>query len=127
MLTPTELEAYRECLLELSRRLDLDEAQLKDECLRGTGGEASGSLSDLPLHLADLGSHDFEEELSLGLLENEAQLLAEINDALARIEQGVFGRCEACGKAVSRGRLQALPYARHCAPCARKLQGEARQ
>jgi RNA polymerase-binding protein DksA len=124
-MTQADLNAYRHRLLDLLRRLGSDRSQLKDEALRGTGGEASGSLSDVPLHLGDLGSHEFEEELTLGLIENEEQLIEGINDALARIEQGTFGRCEACGKAVSRERLHALPYARHCVACARRLQGEA--
>jgi RNA polymerase-binding transcription factor DksA len=125
MISEAEARAYRHQLLALMSRLDRDRSQLKDEALRATGGEASGGLSDVPLHLADLGSHGFEEELTLGLLENEEQLIEEINAALDRLEQGVYGRCESCGQAVSRERLQALPYVRHCLACARRLQHKA--
>jgi len=86
MLTQAELHAYRQRLLDVLRRLDRDESQLKDEALRATGGEASGGLSDVPLHLADLGSHGFEQELTLGLLENEEQLVQEITAALGRMD-----------------------------------------
>ena len=49
----------------------------------------------------------------------------EVNDALARIEQRMFGVCENCHKPISKERLDALPYARYCIPCARKLQASA--
>lgn len=122
MISEAEARFYRQRLLALVGRLDRDRLQLKDEALRSTGGEASGSLSDVPLHLADLGSHGFEEELTLGLLENEEHLIEEINAALDRLDQGVYGRCESCGQDVSKERLRALPYARHCVACARTRQ-----
>jgi RNA polymerase-binding transcription factor DksA len=125
MLTQAEVSAFRQRLLALAKRLDRDRAQLKGEALQTTGGEASGSLSDVPLHLADLGSHGFEEEVTLSLLANEEQLIEVINGALTRIEQGTFGRCEACQKGIAKERLQALPYTRHCARCARTIQPEA--
>ncbi len=121
MLTKAEANRYRHSLLEMLRRLDEDRAQLKDEALGPVGGEASGSLSNVPLHLADLGSHDFEEELTLGLLENEELLIEAINAALERLDKGTFGRCEACSQDIHKDRLKALPYARHCVACASKL------
>jgi RNA polymerase-binding transcription factor DksA len=124
-MTRTEIDAYRQRLLALMRRLDRDRSQLKDEALQATGGEASGGLSDVPLHLADLGSHAFEEELTLGLVEREEQIIEEINAALARLDEGGYGRCDACQRQIPRDRLQALPYARYCAACAGKHQGKA--
>jgi RNA polymerase-binding transcription factor DksA len=121
-MTQTELRTIRQRLETLLRQLDRDRTQLKDEALQRTGGEASGGLSDVPLHPADLGTHDFEEEVTLSLLKNEEQLIEEINAALARIEQGTFGTCEACRKPIARDRLQALPYARYCAACAHRLE-----
>ena len=67
----------------------------------------------------------YEEEVNLGLLENEAELLEEVNDALDRIERGTFGRCENCERDISRERVEALPYARYCMRCARQLQAGA--
>src|SRR5262249_51242717 len=46
-----------------------------------------------------------------------------IDSALKRIDEGTFGRCEECGKDIAAGRLQALPYARYCIDCSRRLQG----
>jgi RNA polymerase-binding transcription factor DksA len=50
-------------------------------------------------------------------------MLTEINDALARIEHGTFGRCEECQREISKERLEALPYARYCIRDARQLPG----
>jgi RNA polymerase-binding transcription factor DksA len=72
--------------------------------------------------MADLGTDSFEQEFTLGLLENDEQKLKEIDAALGRIEQGTFGRCEECGKDLSKERLEALPYTRYCVQCARDLQ-----
>jgi RNA polymerase-binding protein DksA len=126
-VTQAELKHYRRRLLALKRRLGGDLTELEEEGLRGAGGEASGNLSDVPVHPADLGTDNYEEEVTLGLLENEAELLTEVNDALDRIEQGTFGRCEECGQEISRERLEALPYARYCIRCARRLQGGGRK
>jgi RNA polymerase-binding transcription factor DksA len=122
-MSEVEIKSYQQRLLALKRRLGGDLTELEEEALHGVGGEASGGLSNVPIHPADLGTDNFEEEVSLGLIENEYQLLTEVNDALARIEQGTFGRCENCGREIPRERLEALPYARYCAPCARKMQG----
>jgi RNA polymerase-binding protein DksA len=125
MMSDAEAGASRNRLLALLTRLDRDRSALKDEALQAAGGEASGGLSDVPLHLADLGSHSFEEELTLSLVENEERLIEEINAALERIDQGVYGCCEACRQDIAKARLRAVPYARHCVRCARVAQGKA--
>jgi DnaK suppressor protein len=79
----------------------------------------------VPVHPADLGTDNYEEEVTLGLLENEDPLLAEVNDALDRIEQGTFGRCEECRQEIPRERLEALPYARYCLWHALEFQNRA--
>lgn len=117
MLAPTELRKYQQRLQNLANRLDEDCSQLKDEALRPDGGEASGGLSDVPVHPADLGTHTFEEEVSLGLLSNEEQLLQEIEDALSRIDQGNYGTCAGCCQRIPKTRLDAIPYARFCVAC----------
>ena len=123
-MTEAEIKSFRRRLLALKKRLGGELSELEEEALRAVGGEAGGGLSDVPLHMGDLGTVNYEQEVTLGLLENEEQVLEEVNDALARIEQGTFGRCENCGQEISRERLKALPYARYCIRCARKLQGQ---
>ncbi len=121
-MTKAERETYQETLLALRSRLKGDVSHLADEALRARGGEASGSLSNAPLHMADLGTDNFEQEFTLNLLQNQEQALTEIDEALERIKQGTFGRCEECGEEIPKARLQALPYTRYCVACARKLQ-----
>jgi RNA polymerase-binding transcription factor DksA len=122
MLTKDELNTFRGRLIELRNRLNGDVTHLADEALKARGGEASGSLSNAPLHPADLGTDNYEQEFTLGLLQNQESALADIADALDRIEKGNFGKCEECGSPIPKGRLQTLPHARYCVDCARKLQ-----
>jgi len=124
-MTKADLNDFKQRLLALKRRLGGDLDQLEEETLRPVGGESSGSLSDVPLHPADVGTDNYDVELNLDLLENDAQLLAEVEDALARIENGTFGICENCHQEIPRKRLEALPYTRYCIRCAKLLQGEA--
>jgi DnaK suppressor protein len=123
-MTKAQLDKYRELLLGLRARLQGEVSHLADEALRKTGGEASGSLSNTPIHMADLGTDNYEQEFTLGLLENGEHRLEEIGAALQRIEQGSFGVCEGegCGKAIPKPRLEALPFTRYCVECARKMQ-----
>jgi RNA polymerase-binding protein DksA len=124
-MTEAEINHYRRRLLAMKRRLSGDLTELADEALRPLGGEASGNLSDVPVHPADLAPENYEEEITLDLMENEERILAEVDDALARIERGTFGRCENCHRQISRERLDAIPYTRYCSRCARELQAQA--
>src|SRR5947209_16286328 len=105
-MTKSDLDGYREILLALRTRLTGDVSHLADEALRARGGEASGSLSNAPLHMADLGTDNFEQENTLTLLRNQEQALEEIDEALERLRQGTFGRCEECHAPVPKARLQ---------------------
>jgi DnaK suppressor protein len=121
-MTKAQLDVYRQTLVTLRDRLKGDVSHLAEEALRKTGGEASGSLSNTPIHMADLGSDSFEQEFTLSLLENQGQHLEEIGAALERIDQGRFGVCENCGKPIPKARLDAIPFTRYCVDCARKEQ-----
>jgi RNA polymerase-binding transcription factor DksA len=121
-MTTTELERYREKLQALAARLRGNVSGLREETLRKGGGEASGSLSNAPLHPADLGTDHFDHETNLGLLELQGQTLSEVNAALQRIREGTFGACLECGGPISRGRLEALPYTPYCIHCAQEVQ-----
>ena len=125
MLTSAEIRQFRNELVRLMKRLNGDLGQLRDEALRATGGEASGGLSNVPLHLGDLGSRQAEETLTLSLVGREEQLLEEIDGALTRIEQGLYGRCEWCQQEIIKERLEALPYGRYCVRCAQNAERQS--
>ena len=97
---------------------------MQDEALNRTGQEA-GALD--ASNFAELGSDNYEQEFTIGLIENEAGELLEIEAALERIEAGTYGMCEACGKPVPKPRLMALPFARLCIACKRKEETEEQQ
>jgi RNA polymerase-binding transcription factor DksA len=117
-MTQAELENYRERLIALGKRINHDVDQLEGEALNGVGGEPSGNLSNAPLHLADLGTHQYEEALALTLVENEQLILDEIRAALERIHQRNYGVCEDCRRPIAKERLEAVPYTRYCVDCA---------
>jgi RNA polymerase-binding transcription factor DksA len=121
-MTRSELQHYRDKLQELARRLHGDVTGLRDETLRTTGGEASGNLSNAPMHPADLGTDNFEHETNLGLLALQGQTLVEVGAALDHIRQGTYGKCQECGQQISRSRLEALPYTPYCIECAHEFQ-----
>ena len=118
-----DLETYRHSLTKLRARLRGDLDQLTDEALKRNGPESSGNLSNVPLHMADVGTDSFDQEFTLGLIESEATIVEAIDEALRRISGGTFGKCVSCGGMIAKPRLQALPYARHCIDCARKQEG----
>jgi len=120
-MTKAERERYRGRLNELARRMNGDVDTLRDEALKAQGGEASGNLSNAPMHLADLGTENFQQELSLSLLEGKTGLLTDVSDALQRLDDGTFGVCENCQQPISKERLDALPFTRHCIACASRL------
>lgn len=121
-MTKPKTDQYRQRLVDLRNRLNGDVSHLADEALRSTQKDASGNLSSMPIHMADVGTDNFEQENTLNLLANEKQVLEEIGAALDRITEGKFGLCEECEEEIPKARLEALPYARYCVACARKLE-----
>ncbi|MFO0907181.1 MAG: TraR/DksA family transcriptional regulator [Isosphaeraceae bacterium] len=119
---PEDTEHYRKQLQTLRARLRGDLDQMTDEALGRNQAEASGNLSSVPLHMADLGTENYDQEFTLGLIENEQATLEQVQEALDRLDAGTFGKCEECGESIAKQRLQYLPYVKHCVQCARKLE-----
>lgn len=123
-LTENELQQHRAELFRLGRRMENNFTGLAREAMRTTGGESSGNLSNAPLHLADLGTDHFNQELSMSLLESESQTLEEISAALSRMDAGTYGCCESCHQAIGKERLEGIPYTRYCIQCSREIEAE---
>ena len=115
------VEPFRQLLRALQARLRGDLDQMTNEALR-LDDAGNSNLSNVPLHMADVGTENFDQEFTLGLIENEQETLELINEALARIDQGTFGTCVECKGPIARPRLEAIPYTRYCIDCARKLE-----
>lgn len=73
-------------------------------------------------HPADVGSVTFSRELDLTLQGNVERLLAQVDRALEKIEEGTYGRCDRCGRRIESGRLDAVPYATLCMEHQRELE-----
>lgn len=75
--------------------------------------QKSGDLADV----SDRASEGFEDELDMGLMAIEAAQLDDIEAAIRRIDDGSYGICATCAKAIPRKRLEVLPFARRCLTC----------
>lgn len=104
----SKLEAERERLLGLHDEEEevsgLDEEQ----------AESSGEIADYDQHPGDMGTDTFERTKELAVQDQLDDRLSDVDAALERIEEGTYGRCEACGKEIEPERLEARPATRYC-------------
>ncbi len=117
-----EMQVFKERLLVLRARLRGDVSAMQDAALRKTRTEASGDLSSMPIHMADIGSDNFEQEFTLSLMQNDEDTLEAIESALERIEEAQYGKCEECQGTIPKARLNAIPYTSLCIKCAEALE-----
>ncbi len=108
--------SYRDQLWALAVRLTAGVAVLTEEVLRPTG--ADGTAAEGPARQEIVSSSEGDEEVARSVLLSEANTLEEVYAALARLDAGMFGKCEQCGRAITKTRLDAIPYARYCISCA---------
>ena len=113
-----DVKIYKERLLALRARLRGDVTHMADAALKQSRTQANGDLSSMPIHMADLGTDNFEQEFTLSLMESDAGILDKIEAALERVEEGSYGQCEECGAKIPKTRLNAIPYATMCVKCA---------
>jgi DnaK suppressor protein len=113
----TDMLEYREKLHAIRARLRGDVSTMAEVALRKSGIEGSDSNA-MPIHMAELGSDNFEQEFTLGLMEAEEGTLGHIETALERIQSGEYGRCVQCESAIPKTRLNAIPYTPVCIKCA---------
>ena len=118
----TDVQLYRDRLLTLRARLRGDVTHMADAALNKNGMEGNGNLSSMPIHMADIGSDNFEQEFTLSLMQSEEDLLGKIETSLERIEEGTYGTCEECGTRIPKTRLNAIPYADLCVRCAERVE-----
>ncbi len=121
-LTAADREHFKQMLLEKRREILINVTEFEDEALKKSRLDASGDLSSMPIHMADIGTDNYEQEFALGLMDSERKLLREIDDALGRIEQKIYGTCKGTGKPIPKARLEAQPWARYCVEYARMLE-----
>ena len=113
-LSAKDLEYFRDLLIEKQKEIVGDVNAMEAEALRKSRLEAAGDLSSMPIHMADMGTDNFEQEFSLGLMDSERKLLHDIILALNKIDLGTYGICEGTSKPIGKPRLEANPWAKYC-------------
>lgn len=105
----SKVEHFKQLLMSELRRHAQQVSDDQAAALDAAGEDAKES--------ADLAVRDVIQELSLKLGDQESQMVADIDQALLRIEEGSFGMCTRCGKPIEERRLEAVPTARYDAEC----------
>jgi DnaK suppressor protein len=100
---------------------------LREHILRRQGGlaqEANDQQPAFSTHMADAGTDTFDRDFALGMLSSEQDALYEIDEALDRIRDGTYGKCELTGKPMESARLDAIPWTRFSAAAEKQLERE---
>ena len=117
-LTPQDIAEFQDLLLQKRHEVIGNVTSMENDALR----KEYTDLSRMPLHLGDMGSDAFETENCLSLVESERKLLAEVDEALARIQDQSYGICLGTGKPIGMPRLRAIPWAKFSVEYARRLE-----
>ncbi len=115
-LNARDLAKFRDLLLQKRRQLLGDMEGMEKEALQGEGS----NLSHLPLHMADQGTDNYEQEFTLNLIHRDRKIIEEIDHALAKIDNKTYGICEGTGQMISKTRLEAQPWVRDSIEHARR-------
>jgi DnaK suppressor protein len=110
--TAARYEELKTMLLERQREI-LNEVQGKIRDVRAEGSEKPHEVLD-PGETSEV---DIQEDIEFALIQMKAETLNKINEALARLEEGTYGRCFECGEEIAQPRLRALPFAVRCKDC----------
>ena len=121
-LTKKDIEYFRQLLLEKRVEIVGNVSEMEDEALQKSRLDAAGDLSSMPIHMADIGTDNYQQELALELMDGERKLLREIDEALNRIEEGSYGICQGTGKPIAKARIEANPWAKYCVKYANELE-----
>lgn len=121
-LNEKQLREFKDMLLAKRAELLSDVRMLTKDALGRSRKDSSGDLSSMPIHMADIGSDNWEQDFTLGLIANERQLVREIDEALLRVEERTYGVCLATHKPITVARLRAKPWAKFCIEYAQQLE-----
>ena len=117
-LTSADIKKFKAMLLAKMTEILSNVTSMETEALR----RERSDLSNMPIHMADLGTDSYEIDNIIGLMDSERKILVEIDEALSRIEDGTYGICQGRGEQIPKERLKAIPWARYCVACATLLE-----
>ena len=115
-MSTVNTERFREILLEERQRVTAAINYLHEENPGSIEDEEEETFDN---HLGDAATITFTREMDYSLEENAGHVLAAIDAALKRIDEGTFGVCARCGRPIAEERLEAMPYATKCIDCKR--------
>src|SRR5438105_7293655 len=116
-MSKMNVEKFRKRVLEEKARLEADRARLVHHPAEPMS-QGAGELGDFdPNHPGDNAEETFERAKDVALTANVDGQLAQIEEALSRLDEGSYGTCQRCGKAITEARLEALPFATLCIDC----------
>ena len=115
-MSALETDRFREALLEERERVQAAIQNLQEE---NSGNLAEDAGEETAHDLADTATETYDRELDHTLEENSEHVLAAIDAALKRIDEGTYGICTNCGRQIAEERLEALPWATLCIDCQR--------
>jgi RNA polymerase-binding protein DksA len=117
-----DTDRFRDVLLQERQRVKAAIDNLHEEN-PGSIGDETGEDAVYDNHLADTATVTYDRELDYTLEENSEHVLAEIEAALKRIDDGTYGVCTNCGEPIAVERLEARPWATLCIDCKRQREG----
>jgi DnaK suppressor protein len=119
-LAKSTLERFRRTLEEERDRLTTLLREIEEEREEVRLTETASDRSPDP-NTAEGGSLAFEMEKELTIWQLHHDLLAQVEEALVRVDAGSYGTCENCGSAIPVARLSALPHTKLCVDCASRI------
>jgi DnaK suppressor protein len=117
-----DTQRFRTELLEERERVQAAIANLRESHPGSLDDEVEEISTGSDNHIGDSATATLGREIDYTLGENSEQVLAEINTALQRIDEGTYGTCAVCGKEIAHERLEAYPWASLCIDDARKAE-----
>ncbi|HBZ96731.1 MAG TPA: hypothetical protein DEO57_02695, partial [Phycisphaerales bacterium] len=117
-LTKAELKEFKQLLLKKRQELFKAVDSLEHEALRSDDGDTS----NMPIHMADVGSDVYEQDLMLGMAASERERIREIDEALVRIQERTYGICMMTGDQIRKARLRAKPWAKYSIDAKRQVE-----
>ena len=122
-MTSNDSERFREALLDERKRVEHALASLRDQHPGSLDEEVEEIAATSDNHLAETATATLGREIDYTLGENSEQVLADIDSALRRIDDGTYGTCVNCGREIPLQRLDAYPAASLCIDCRRSAEG----
>ncbi len=104
-------------LTEARAQLEREQADLRHQLAELGHGEEGLTYDP---NFADSSQVTAERGEAEALATQLAETLADVERALAKLDDGTYGACEVCGKPIGDARLEAMPTARRCIACASK-------